>query len=62
MAPGTALYNLGLYTIGWISALPIERAAATATADDHHAKLTGFIQHEVDKNSSTWGRIGSTTW
>lgn len=46
------------YTIGWIAALPIERAAATALLDDRHEEPVGFEQHPSDTNSYTWGRIG----
>ncbi|KAI7768452.1 hypothetical protein LZL87_014310 [Fusarium oxysporum] len=47
-----------LYTIGWIAALPIERAAATALLHDRHDVPEGFDQHRSDTNSYTWGRIG----
>lgn len=49
-----------LYTIAWIAALPIERAAATALldVDEIHDEPEGFIQHEIDNNSYSWGRIG----
>lgn len=46
------------YTVGWITALPIERAAATALLDDLHEPPTGFEQHQSDANSYTWGRMG----
>ena len=46
------------YTIGWISALPIERAAATAMLDDRHDPPDGFEQHQADTNSYSWGRVG----
>ena len=46
------------YTIGWIAALPIERAAATALLDDRHNAPADFEQHPSDTNSYTWGRIG----
>ncbi|KAI8273740.1 hypothetical protein K4K60_010480 [Colletotrichum sp. SAR11_57] len=46
------------YTIAWIAALPIERAAAEAMLDEEHDKPTGFSQHQSDTNSYTWGRIG----
>lgn len=44
--------------MGWIAALPIERAAATAMLDDLHDPPDGFEQHPQDTNSYTWGRIG----
>lgn len=47
----------GLYTIGWIAALPIERAAATAMLDERHDPPTDFEQNRADSNSYTWGRI-----
>ncbi|KLO85761.1 Uncharacterized protein LW93_14380 [Fusarium fujikuroi] len=47
-----------LYTIAWIAALPIERAAATALLDETHDEPDGFIQHEIDNNSYSWGRVG----
>src|SRR5271163_901828 len=56
-----SLKDLGsrdLYTIGWIAALPLERAAATAMLDEKHEKPLDFVQSHNDKNSYTWGRIG----
>ncbi|KAF9873860.1 pfs domain-containing protein [Colletotrichum karsti] len=60
MAPGKlkALDSPDLYTIGWIAALPIERAAAAAMLDEEHAQPEGFSRNSNDKNSYTWGRIG----
>ncbi|CEO59716.1 hypothetical protein PMG11_04381 [Penicillium brasilianum] len=46
-----------MYTIGWIAALPIERAAAIAMLDERHDKPRGFVQHQADSNSYTWGRM-----
>jgi hypothetical protein len=46
------------YTVGWIAALPIERAAATALLDERHHEPQGFSQNQSDMNSYTWGRIG----
>ena len=54
----TRLDSPDLYIIGWIAALPIERAAATALLDDRHETPEGFNQHQSDTNSYTWGRIG----
>ncbi|KAF4978334.1 hypothetical protein FZEAL_5256 [Fusarium zealandicum] len=54
----TQLNSPDFYTIGWISALPIERAAATALLDDRHETPKGFYQQQTDANSYTWGRIG----
>ena len=58
MASPTSLESRDLYTVGWISALPLERAAATATLDERHEKPLDFAQLHSDKNSYTWGRIG----
>ncbi|KAK3332773.1 ankyrin repeat protein [Cercophora scortea] len=46
------------YTVGWIAALPIERAAATALLDERHHESQGFSQNPSDTNSYTWGRMG----
>lgn len=46
------------YNIGWIAALPIERAAATAVLDYRHEEPNDFKQHPTDPNSYTWGQIG----
>ncbi|KAF4847210.1 hypothetical protein CGCSCA2_v012820 [Colletotrichum siamense] len=46
------------YTIAWIAALSIERAAAEAMLDEEHDEPTDFTQHQSDTNSYTWGRIG----
>ncbi|EYB30533.1 hypothetical protein FG05_30173 [Fusarium graminearum] len=54
----TRLKSPDLYAIGWIAALPIERAAATALLHDRHDAPEGFDQHQSDTNSYTWGRIG----
>ena len=47
-----------LYTVGWIAALPLELAAATAMLDEQHEKPLDFAHPPSDKNSYTWGRIG----
>jgi nucleoside phosphorylase len=54
----TRLESPNLYTVGWIAALSIERAAATALLHDRHDAPHGFDQHQSDTNSYTWGRIG----
>ncbi|KAK4232828.1 putative vegetative incompatibility protein, partial [Achaetomium macrosporum] len=54
----TTLDSPDHYTIGWIAALPIERAAATALLDERHDKPQCFSQHPSDTNSYTWGRMG----
>ncbi|CAI7592328.1 unnamed protein product [Penicillium pancosmium] len=46
------------YTIAWVAALPIERAAAEAMLDEEHAAPTGFTRHQTDTNVYTWGRVG----
>ncbi|KAL7915387.1 ankyrin repeat protein [Trichoderma velutinum] len=45
------------YKIGWIAALPIERAAALAVLDERYEAPEGFEQHPTDTNSYIWGRI-----
>ncbi|KAM0192695.1 hypothetical protein ACHAPI_008054, partial [Fusarium lateritium] len=47
-----------LYSIGWIAALHIERAAATALLDERHDEPQGFDQHSNDGNSYDWGKVG----
>lgn len=44
------------YTIGWICALPLERAAARAMLDEVHG--TSIERHSTDNNTYTVGRIG----
>jgi nucleoside phosphorylase len=58
MATLKALCSPDLYTVGWIAALPIERAAAMAMLDERHDKPRGFIQHQADTNAYTWGKMG----
>ena len=58
MASLKALDNPDSYTIAWIAALPIERAAAEAMLDEEHAPPNGFSRHETDPNVYTWGRVG----
>ena len=57
MPPLKALETRDLYTIGWIAALPLERAAAMAMLDERHEKPLNFVQPHNDTNSYTWGRI-----
>ncbi|KAI4727064.1 Pfs, NACHT and ankyrin domain protein [Aureobasidium sp. EXF-10728] len=47
-----------LYTVGWISALFIELAAAVGMLDEIHDKPEGFEQPSTDPNSYKWGSIG----
>lgn len=54
----TAEESPDVYTIGWIAALPIERAAATVMLDVLHSEPQGFERHPADPNAYTWGRIG----
>ena len=58
MATLKSLNSPALYTVGWIVALPIEVAAATAMLDELHDKPQGFDQHPTDTNSYHWGSIG----
>ncbi|KAL5357228.1 nucleoside phosphorylase domain-containing protein [Aspergillus floccosus] len=58
MSPFKALETRDLYTVGWIAALPLERAAATAMLDEKHEKPLDFVQAHNDTNSYTWGKIG----
>ncbi|KAJ5632891.1 hypothetical protein N7490_009230 [Penicillium lividum] len=54
----STLDNSDLYTVAWIAALPIERAAATAMLDERHNTPCDFVQHPSDTNSYTWGKMG----
>lgn len=58
MTSRKALESRDLYTVGWIAALPLERAAAIAMLDEIHEKPLDFTQPHHDTNSYTWGRIG----
>lgn len=53
----TVLDSPDLYTIGWLAALPIERAAAVALLDEVHGTPNGFQQPGTDPNAYTWGKI-----
>jgi nucleoside phosphorylase len=44
--------------VGWIAALPLERAAAIAILDEKHEAPLDFVQSHSDTNSYTWGRLG----
>lgn len=46
------------YTVAWLAALPLERAAAEILLDEEHEKPNGFTKHAVDTNSYTWGLMG----
>jgi nucleoside phosphorylase len=58
MASHNALDSPDSYTIAWIAALPIERAAAEAMLDYEHVAPTGFTRNQTDANVYTWGRVG----
>jgi nucleoside phosphorylase len=58
MAGRKSMESPALYTVGWIAALPIERAAATAMLDEEHGEPCNFIQSHHDTNIYTWGCIG----
>lgn len=47
-----------MYTVGWITALDKELAAATAILDEEHKRPKGFKKHPRDDNNYAWGRIG----
>jgi len=48
-----------LYTVGWIAALPHERAAALVMLNERHNKPKGFVKNRSDTNSYAWGRISN---
>ncbi|KAL4789115.1 Pfs, NACHT and ankyrin domain protein [Aspergillus venezuelensis] len=58
MLSPVALDSPDSYTVAWIAALPIERAAAEAMLDEEHAAPTGFTRQKNDMNVYTWGRMG----
>src|SRR4051794_38173053 len=53
----TRLESPGLYHVGWIAALPLERTAAFLMLDEEHGAPANFEQSSNDPNSYTWGRI-----
>ncbi|KXX76904.1 hypothetical protein MMYC01_207520 [Madurella mycetomatis] len=55
---GIVLESPNLYTIGWIAALGIKRAAVITLLDERHDEPRGFSQHPSDVNSYAWGRMG----
>lgn len=57
MASPKALESRDQYAIGWITALPLELAAATAILDEEHARPLDFEKSSTDQNTYTWGRI-----
>ncbi|KAF2228196.1 hypothetical protein BDZ85DRAFT_13058 [Elsinoe ampelina] len=58
MADQEQLGSAHFYTIGWIAALPMERAAALAMLDQTHRQPKGFMKHHSDSNQYAWGSIG----
>ncbi|KAJ5911033.1 Pfs NACHT and ankyrin domain-containing protein [Penicillium subrubescens] len=50
MASRNALNSPDSYTVAWITALPIKRAAAEAILDKQHPAPTSFIRHQTDAN------------
>ena len=58
MPPKKTLDFAASYSVGWIAALPIERAAAIVMLDERHDQPQDFVKNESDQNSYTWGRIG----
>ncbi|KAG9519892.1 Pfs, NACHT and ankyrin domain protein, partial [Aureobasidium melanogenum] len=58
MANLQALESGDVYTVGWISALPLELAAATAMLDEEHDTPTDFNRSPSDQNNYTFGRMG----
>ncbi|KAK2805838.1 hypothetical protein FQN51_008612 [Onygenales sp. PD_10] len=58
MAARKALESSDFYTVGWISPLWFELAAAIAILDEHHNRPCNFVQPLTDTNCYTWGKIG----
>ena len=58
MTPHKALESRDLYTVGWVSALPLEQAAAVMMLDEEHDEPLGFEPAHGDRNAYTWGSIG----
>ncbi|KAG5297112.1 pfs domain-containing protein [Histoplasma ohiense] len=54
----TSLDSPNEYTVGWICALPLERAPAEEMLEEKHASPKGFKQPRTDNNVYTLGRIG----
>ncbi|KAL7917191.1 nucleoside phosphorylase domain-containing protein [Trichoderma austrokoningii] len=57
-SPSSTTRGFKEYTIGWICALSLEAAAATAMLDDEHERPPDFAQPRQDTNVYTWGNIG----
>ena len=58
MPPKKALDRATSYSVGWIAALPHERAAAIVVLDERHDRPKDFAKNPSDQNSYSWGRIG----
>lgn len=46
------------YTIGWVTALPLELKAAIAMLEEEYEAPFDFFKNHADENNYTWGRIG----
>lgn len=57
-SPSSTKRSFKEYTIGWICALALEAAAATAMLDEEHQRPPDFAQPRQDTNVYTWGNIG----
>ncbi|KAF3765426.1 Pfs, NACHT and ankyrin domain protein [Cryphonectria parasitica EP155] len=53
----TCSKNRDDYTVGWVAALSIERAAAIAMLEEKHDKPLDFSNPTSDPNTYAWGRI-----
>ncbi|PLB48398.1 purine and uridine phosphorylase [Aspergillus steynii IBT 23096] len=54
----TSLESNQCYTVGWIAALPNERAAATKMLEVIHERPRDFTKVNNDPNAYSWGSIG----
>lgn len=52
-----AMNTVQSYKIGWVAALPIDRAAAIAMLHERFEAPEDFEQHPFDTNSYIWGQI-----
>src|SRR5687768_11932124 len=50
------MFDAAKYSVGWISALPVESVAALALLDEEHDEIPDVAQH--DNNSYCLGSIG----
>jgi nucleoside phosphorylase len=58
MKPPKRLSSPQKYTVGWVSGLDKELAAAIAVLDEIHQKPENFKKRPKDSNNYVWGRIG----